>query len=241
MSSSPIRAVVFDLDHTLFDRYATLRETVHDLFLERREWLSADISEKEAAAAVIEIDGKYIKSGWSALYSGWLEKGILALDGNGESVARKEELFDFVWNYSFLRHAVRFPFTIPTIDRLHELGLKVGLLTNAANEEGIRRQRAKLEMLGLSDKFDEILITGQVGIHKPNRGVFDIMKWRLDIPAENMLYVGDHPINDVEGSKNAGYTPVWVSLREEYGETADCEYKVKDVSEVVGIVERWAR
>ena len=241
MSSSPILAVVFDLDHTLFDRYATLRKTAHDLFLERREWISSDVSEKETADVMIEADGRYITSGWSAVYPHWLEKGILALDEKGEPVVSRAELFDFIWNISFLRHAEKFPFTIPTLQRLHEMGLKIGLITNAANEEGIRRQRAKLEMLGLSDKFDEILITGQVGIHKPNRGVFDIMKWRLDIPAENMLYVGDHPINDVEGSKNAGYTPVWVSLRAEYGETAECEYKVKDVSEVVEIVERKAR
>ena len=24
------------------------------------------------------------------------------------------------------------------------------------------------------------------------------------------MYVGDHPLNDVEGSRRVGYTPVWV-------------------------------
>ncbi len=237
-TTPPILAVVFDLDHTLFDRYGTLRKTAQDIFLERREWLSADISEKEAADVMIEADGKYITSGWKPVYAYWLEKGILALDSDGKPVANHEELFDFIWNYSFLRHAEKFPFAIPTLERLRKLGLKVGLLTNAANEEGIRRQRAKLEMLGLSDKFDEILISGEVGIQKPDRRIFDIMTDRIGIPAENMLYVGDHPINDVAGSKSAGYTPVWVSLRAEHGETAECEYRVKDVSEVVELVER---
>ncbi len=235
---SKIQAVVFDLDHTLYDRYETLKLVCHDFYAERREWFSDDITEEEAARIIIEADERCIIGGWSAILEFWNKNKLLKLNEKGESVAENEELFDFIWNYGFINHAVSYPFANPMLDELRGAGIKTGLLTNAAGEKGIIRQKAKLRLLGMQDKFDNILISGEVGIHKPCRTVFDIMKWRLGIPAENMMYVGDHPKNDVWGSKTAGYTPVWVRIREEVGETADCEYSVKDVSELHELIDR---
>ncbi|MBE6704466.1 MAG: HAD family hydrolase [Ruminococcaceae bacterium] len=236
--ASKIKAVAFDLDHTLFDRYATLKLVSHDFFTEKREWLSQDMTEEKVADILIRADAVHIVQGWSAIHKYWMDSGLLANDKDGNPIADKKELFDYVWNYGFFKHAVKYPFTNPMLDELREAGYKVCLITNCAKEIGIRRQTAKLELLDMTDKFDEIIISGQVGIHKPHRNIFDIMSWRLGIPAQNMLYVGDHPINDVEGSKAAGYIPVWVRLREEYGESADCEYSVKDVSEIPALADR---
>lgn len=237
-ADSKIKAVVFDLDHTLFDRYETIRLVCRDLYSEKREWFSDNIDVERAAEIMIEADGRCILGGWTPVLNFWLEKGLLKLSEDGNMLPGKQELFDFIWNYGFLKHAVAYPFANPMLDELRVAGIKTALLTNAGGEKGIIRQMAKLRLLEMENCFDNILISGQVGIHKPHRNIFDIMSWRLGIPAQNMLYVGDNPINDVFGSKMAGYTPVWVRLRDEYGETADCELSVKDVSEIPGIVDK---
>lgn len=236
--NSKIKAVVFDLDHTLFDRYETLKLVAHDLYTERRGWLSDDISEEYAAKIIVEADARCIIGGWTPVLDFWKENKILKCNSDGEYIVGSKELFDFIWNYGFVNHAVSYPFANPMLDKLRSSGIKTGLLTNASGEKGIFRQKSKLKLLGMQDKFDSILITGEVGVHKPCRTVFDIMKWRLGIPAENMMYVGDNPKNDVYGSKTAGYIPVWIRIREEYGETADCIYSVKDVSEIPSLVDR---
>ncbi len=237
-SDSKIKAVIFDLDHTLFDRYETLKLVCHDFYIEKRHWFSKDIDEAEAAKIMIEADARYIVGGWTPIMKFWLDRGLLALDENGEPYVGQKELFDFIWNYGFVNHAVKYSFANPMLDELRDADIKTGLITNAAGEQGVIRQYSKLSLLDMQDKFDNILISGQVGIGKPCRTIFDIMKWRMGIPAENMLYVGDNPTNDVVGSKTAGYIPVWVRLRKEYGEVADCEYSVKDVSEIPSLVDR---
>ena len=236
--NSKIQAVVFDLDHTLYDRYETLKLVCHDFYTEKREWFSEDIDESEAAKIMAEADGRYIIYGWKSVMGFWLEKGLLKLDENGNSIATRQELFSFIWNYGFVNHAVAYPFANNMLDTLRKAGLKVALITNAGGEIGIKRQTAKLKLLGMTDHFDNILISGSVGIHKPERGIFDIMSARLEIPAANMLYVGDNPIADIKGAKGSGYIPVWVRLREEYGEKCDCEYSVADVSEIPSLVDK---
>ena len=237
-SDSKIKGVVFDLDHTLFDRYETLKLVCHDFYTQKREWFSENISENEAAKIMIEADGRNIIKGWDKVLDFWQEKGLFAVDGNGETIAKKEDVIDFIWNYAFVENAVKYPFAKGVLQELHKAGYKVGLLTNASDECGIRRQRAKLKMLEMENAFDEILITGEIGLEKPCREVFDIMTERMGIPSENMLYVGDNPINDVMGSERAGYIPVWVSLRKEYGEECDCEFAVSDVSEIPDLADR---
>ena len=237
-SDSKIKGVVFDLDHTLFDRYETLKLVCHDFYTLKREWFSKNISEKEAAKVMIEADGRNIIKGWDKVLDFWNERGILAVLPNGNTVASKDEIIDFIWNYAFLENAVKYPFANGVLNELREAGYKVGLLTNASDNCGIRRQRAKLKMIDMENAFDEILITGEIGLEKPSREVFDIMTERMGIPAGNMLYVGDNPINDVMGSERAGYIPVWVSLRKEYGEECNCKFTVLDVSEIPDLIDK---
>ena len=58
--------------------------------------------------------------------------------------------------------------------------------------------------------FDEIIVSEEVGAEKPDTKPFEIMSERLGIAPENLIYVGDFPVNDIEASRKAGYTPVWV-------------------------------
>ena len=237
-ADSKVKAVVFDLDHTLFDRYETLKLVCHDLYTEKREWICKDVTENQLEKVMIDADAKYVIRGWHYMFEYWLEQGVVAKDENGELVAGEKDFFEFIWNYGFYRHAVKYPFTIPMLDELRAAGIKTGLITNAAGEKGLNRQKSKLRLLGIEDKFDSIMITASVGIHKPERGVFDITAQRLDLSPQNMMYVGDHPVNDVFASRRANYTPVWVRIREEVGEVCECEYSVKDVSEIPALVDK---
>lgn len=48
---------------------------------------------------------------------------------------------------------------------------------------------------------------------KPHPEIFERALQRLDVKAEECLYVGDHPENDVLGSEQVGILGVWKKIR----------------------------
>ena len=133
--NSKIKAVIFDLDHTLYDRYETLKLICHDLYTEKRDWLSDGVTEEDTVKIILEADGSSIVEGWTAVYEYWTKSGLLKFDKNGTPIAGKKDMLEFILNYGFLKHAVKYPFANPMLDELRDAGLKVGLITNAAGEK----------------------------------------------------------------------------------------------------------
>ncbi len=195
-----IKAVVFDLDHTLFDRHSTLK-IVAKYFRATFE-MNPDITDEEFSQKWIYADDTFVYSGWQYIYENLIENGVF------KTVPPFEEYRDFVVEH-FHHNAVSFPETIPMLRKLKEQGFKVALITNGQHE----LQYRKIDMLGLRDAFDEIIVSGDVKVDKPDKEIFLIMARRLGIEAEQMIYVGDHPVNDIEGAASAGCKTIWMKCK----------------------------
>ena len=220
------KAVVFDLDHTLFDRYKTLRSIIesgnaYNIF-------KKEIPAEKIIEEWIYADKHFCPHGWDGVFDHLKDKGLFAGDYNRKTFF-KECIVPL-----YMKTAVPFPFTIPTINELKNRGYKVGLITNGDHTLQMR----KLEMLGLDNIFDEIIISRDYGTDKPDRLLFDKMGELLGLKNSEMVYVGDHPLNDVDGSRRAGYTPVWVKTSGiwSHPEIEKCALEVNDVSELLGIL-----
>lgn len=83
---------------------------------------------------------------------------------------------------------------------------RVGLLTDGP----VEAQRNKLAALGWTDLFDATVVTGALGGPKPDREAFAALADALDAAVDDVVYVGNHPENDVAGAADAGMTPVQV-------------------------------
>lgn len=218
-----MKAVIFDLDHTLFDRYATMTRCIPML----AEIWDLAVPEEQATAMLIYADRHYTHTGWDKMREYLI----------GEGMFREPPTFEEFRNglfSCFVKTAVPFYFAIPTLRRLRENGYKTGLITNGRSEV----QRAKLHMLGLENEFDEIIISGEFGFGKPSAAPFEEMSRRLGIPASEMYYVGDNPQNDIGPSRQAGYTPVWVNTTHTwlFPEVERPDLCVDDVSELPGLI-----
>ena len=42
------------------------------------------------------------------------------------------------------------------------------------------------------------------GVHKPDPRLFEITAERLGVKPQECIYVGDHPVNDIQGALSAG-------------------------------------
>ena len=115
------------------------------------------------------------------------------------------------------------------------MGLKLAILTNGDHD----MQQNKLKLLGFEKFVDEIIISGDVGFHKPHPKPFQVASEKLGISPQELLYVGDNPLNDVEGSRNAGFVPVWVKTIGNwcFEDIKHPEFEVDTVAEIPKIVE----
>lgn len=84
---------------------------------------------------------------------------------------------------------------------------RLGLLTNGPADI----QRLKIEGTGLADCFDAIVISGEVGMGKPDPAVFAYVLDQLGASAEASVMVGDSWERDVLGARGAGMAAVWVA------------------------------
>ena len=84
--------------------------------------------------------------------------------------------------------------------------LPVGILTNGFAEI----QHAKLDRFPkLRDRAKAVLISEEVGVMKPNPGIFAHATETAAVAPEQILYVGDSLHSDVEGGRSFGWQVAW--------------------------------
>jgi FMN hydrolase / 5-amino-6-(5-phospho-D-ribitylamino)uracil phosphatase len=76
---------------------------------------------------------------------------------------------------------------------------------------GITNGTAELERIGLHEHFRFSVCAGEVGVAKPDAGIFRHACERLGVAPENVLHVGDDPLADVVGARAAGMRTVWLN------------------------------
>ncbi len=102
------------------------------------------------------------------------------------------------------RHVV-FPETREVLDDLRG-DYRLALLTNGAPD----LQREKLRGSGLSDYFDAVVVSGDLGIGKPDPRIFARVLGGLGCAPERAAMVGDNPARDIAGALACGIYAVWV-------------------------------
>lgn len=85
---------------------------------------------------------------------------------------------------------------------------KLGLVSNFTYAPVIY---AGLRRVGISNFFDVILVSDAVGWRKPHVRIFEEALKRLGVRAEEALFVGDSPEEDIKGAKQLGMKTVLVA------------------------------
>lgn len=223
-----IKAVVFDLDHTLFDRYETLKLVVP--MLREKFSFNKDITDDYFCREICFADKQYVHGGWDKILEHLVKCNMFSVNPDIDEYTE-------VLLSCFKTVAVPYGFSLPMLKKLKEMGYKTGLITNGRHEI----QSAKLKLLGLTESFDAVLISGDYSFRKPDERIFKAAAELLNVETSEMMYVGDHPKSDIEGSRNAGCVPVWVQTTGTwiFPEIEKPELKVKTVEEIPEIVERY--
>ena len=93
------------------------------------------------------------------------------------------------------------------LQALRSHGLKTGLVANAWPEPA-RTLRADVERWGLAQLLDVQVYSDEVGVRKPEPGIFLAATEALGVEPESAMFVGDRLDADVQGAANLGMTTV---------------------------------
>jgi len=85
---------------------------------------------------------------------------------------------------------------------------KLGLVSNFTYVPVIY---AGLRKLDISQFFNAILVSHEVGWRKPHPKIFNEALKRLRVSAHETVYVGDSPLEDIKGAKATGMKTIFVS------------------------------
>lgn len=193
-----VKAVYFDLDNTLIDRDTAFRHALPG-------WLHARVPglpETQHAAHIAQIlmhDG----SGRTdrAVFCTWMQSTYSLYGMTVSDIAN--DLAATIAAYIGRDDAV-----IRLLALLQQ-SYRIGVISNGQG----KTQRTKLLRAGLDTIFppESIYIGGECGYEKPDRRIFDLALHDLGLPAGEVLFVGDHPVNDVAGAHAAGMKTCWVN------------------------------
>lgn len=96
-------------------------------------------------------------------------------------------------------HWTLYPEVPAVLAALRAMGLKLVVVSNWDSS-----LPSLLSRLGLGDAFDDVIASAAVGVSKPDRGIFDEALRRADVAPGAALHVGDSPVDDYRGARDAG-------------------------------------
>ncbi|KAK8128958.1 hypothetical protein PG984_010066 [Apiospora sp. TS-2023a] len=201
------KAIVFDLDNTLFDHHHSLRCAI-----------SAVQSRYPALARKTpdELIGKY-DAALQRAYDSYIRKEIsyeqadenkvkefFAAVGLAEPGLTEIKEFRAIYKRAY-REALRAtPGSIETLSRLRERGYLLAILTNGRTED----QMEKADSIGVRHLVHHLITSEEAGCAKPDPRIFHLVLDRLGTSADATYMVGDSPSSDIKGALDAGMSPI---------------------------------
>lgn len=198
-----IKLITFDLDDTFWD----ISPVIIKAELSTRDFIEKHIGKREWGSMsdflsyrqdLISQDPSFewdIKALRKKIYENKIQSTDLSDD---KKISLTNECYEF---FLKLRHDVNFYDGVyMAIERLSK-NYSLGVLTNG---------NADIFSFEIGKFFDFSISSVDVKSNKPDKAHFVEAKNKYkDLRYEEIVHIGDHPINDVVGASNLGINPIW--------------------------------
>lgn len=215
-----IRAVLFDLDNTLYDFNTVHRQALRAMaeYGESR----FDIPARRFLLAYQQADQQLKK-----------EQPFAAACHNRVIIAQRMlemlelpslvtplELYETYWG-TILRAIKPMDGAVELLSRLHRQHVRTGICTDMTTHI----QHRKIAALGLASYLDVMVTSEEAGVEKPNPKIFHDCLRKLDVAPNEAFFIGDSFARDVCGAHNAGLLPFWLNTTGQTAPAVDFPYK----------------
>lgn len=200
-----IRAVLWDVDDTLFDytgadRAGSLRHIEAEGLLAAYD--SADAALERWTAVMDEQFARFL----AGELGFWEHRRERARGFLGKPLADAEADAWFGRYIAYYEAEWRlFPDAVPALDALAD-GYRHGVLSNSS---AVNQER-KLRTLGIRDRFEVLVCADEIGCAKPDAGAFHAACEAMGVPPWETAYVGDRRDFDAQAADAAGLCGIWL-------------------------------
>lgn len=221
----PVKAVFFDFDDTLQSRKGAYR-LYCEAFLDK---YFPGVSDAEREKKLDEME-EHVDGGYKDREVYFPEMIEL---WQWHDHPPLQELYDS-FNLDFGKYVVLLPGAVETLRELKRRGYILGAVTNGVSS----LQNIKLDTAGIRELFDVVVVSGDIGIYKPDRRIFDEACRRAGVKNEEALFVGDHPVNDIDGALGAGMPAIRMNYGDFYnkGLGKNTVAEIEDIRQVLDYV-----
>jgi HAD superfamily hydrolase (TIGR01662 family) len=127
-----------------------------------------------------------------------------------------------------------------TLARVKEQGYKIGLLSNTMFEGAAHV--ADLQRFNLDSYFDVMLFSADENKWKPGAAPYLHLLEQLQVEPDNAVFIGDSPVHDVVGGKEAGLHTIYFRSSERFDQSENYEpdATIHHLSELPAVLAGWA-
>lgn len=214
-----VRAVIFDLGHTLWDigshpaalaaAYADMRGVLRQR-LGRDDLPDAATFQAAVRDVLVAASETYFSNDGAALGAGshldqppstyWVDCGCRAL-----GLELDRTLLDEITPALFateIESLICAEGTVEALTTLEHDGYLLGCVTNTL--AGTPAIRAMLRKYGIEGHMRSVVVSADEGFRKPHASLFEKAMRELCIAPSESVFVGDSPVHDIAGAKAAG-------------------------------------
>lgn len=227
-----IKAVLFDIDDTLFDRELAQKLTL-PLLIEKHPALLGRISRAKLQMAWEQSD---------ELSTAEFKTGSFVRVARCQHFLR---LLDLPWNRAaeltgqYLSDYTSLNVPVAgALELIQELNqyYKMGVISNSLADV----QYGKIKTLGLQTYLSCVVLSEEYGIRKPDPRIFHHAAGLLHVQSSECLFVGDSFFADVIGAKAAGMLACWLKHADSPlpDHQIQPDYSIKALAELIPLLKR---
>jgi HAD superfamily hydrolase (TIGR01549 family) len=202
------KAVLFDLDDTLFDHTHSSRQGLAAIIKDHHNLQQAPSLEVEMLYARLleehHIQVLQKKISLEQARFNRVQKLFEYYEVLAEEQQIEQAIEQYVEGYRLARQTV--PGSLQLLQALHGR-VHIAIVTNNITAE----QREKLQVCGLEPFVDTLITSEEVGAIKPDLAIFESALQRIGCSAQEAVMLGDSWSADIIGAQRAGIRAIWLN------------------------------
>jgi putative hydrolase of the HAD superfamily len=218
----PITTILFDMDNTLFDLVGAQIASCHTV-ASSLGWEDGD-----------DLYEYFLRSvhGYEA------HENILDyMKDRGISINELYTNARHIYEAEKLRHIIPYPGVAETLHRIQQLGLPMGIVTDAHSRDAVLR----MEKSGLLPYFSGMVTYDMVLVKKPSPEPFLAALEMLKADPLKTLLIGDSPRRDIEPCRHLGIRTVYARYGDRFTDdrsSVQADFVIDMMDELPGILSR---
>ncbi|MFO7710592.1 MAG: HAD-IA family hydrolase [Candidatus Woesearchaeota archaeon] len=232
-----IKAVLYDLDDTLYDYSHAHKIAMKAVFEELNKHMEISYNRFMKLFKLSRVEIHKELSGTASAHNRVLYfQRLMEKTKNTFEPSIVLKLYHAYWD-TLMDNMKLKPGAIESLEYCREHGLKTAIVSDLTTSVQLR----KLEKLGISKYIDFLVTSEEAGSEKPHSIMFLLTLNKLKVSAEEAVMVGDNNVADIEGANFVGLKTVLLKkgaterlAKEDYKRP---DHTIKNLKQLISIVE----